>query len=206
MANQTSITINQLCHPINVSGQSNPISVTSGSQPISVSKADEAISVVNGSINQINAVNQPIQVNVAINSNPVQITQGQSITINTGDVSAIRYDFTAGEDIQAYDVVVAFGDMVYRASAAIPNHATNVTGIATSAALTGQSVSITTHGRVVNNGFSFDSTKLIFLDTNPGQIIQDDIEGLSGAAFTIQLGVVRSSTTIDLKIQQPILF
>lgn len=137
----------------------------------------------------------------------VLVSQGSIITINTGETTALVSPFTALEDITAYDVVVAFGSGIRKATVTDISHVTNVVGIAITSALSGESVNIVTHGRVSNPAWSWDDTLPVYLSHVPGELLQDDNEALvNGALFSVRVGNVRDSDTVDVNIQQDILY
>ena len=150
--------------------------------------------------------------------NPITVVQNgkQSLTVvscaditfngTTASVPALASPFMAGEDIQAFDVVVAFGNEIFRADASNPAHIANVVGVALNAATVGASVNVASQGRVTNPSFSFDSTLPVFLSIVPGELVQDDFEAVDGAAFSLLVGRVRNSDTIDINIGDPIAF
>ena len=136
----------------------------------------------------------------------IRVQKGSVITVNTGDVSALRSPFLAGVTINPYQVVVAFGMTVRPADVTDLTHAPNVVGISTTFANPGDSVEVVTAGRISFAGWSWDDSQPIVLGLTPGSIAQDDPELTDGAVFSIVLGNARDSDTIDLNIQQPILF
>ena len=111
----------------------------------------------------ISNVCPPISVNGTL-GNPITVSSGTTVNINSGNISAVTSPFVAGEAITAYDVVIAIGNELFRASAANVTHVSNVVGIALQSAITGDSVDVTTQGRVTNSGWNFNSSQLVFLE------------------------------------------
>lgn len=136
----------------------------------------------------------------------VIVSKGSIINVSSGTTSSLSSEFVCSEPVLAYQVLAAFGSSVRPADITDITHVENIIGLALSDCAAGESVGVVTTGRVTFAGWNWDDTLPVFLGLNPGEILQDDPEASEGATFSIRLGVVRSPTTIDLTIQQPILY
>lgn len=194
------------CNPIIIVPNKSSIAVVGGDKQIIVSKSDSNITVSNGSKGIAVDVDCP---GITVDSNvskQITVSKGTIITINTGNVTALISPFVCAEDISAYQVVAAFASSIRPATVTNVLHAENVVGIALSDCLAGDSVDVATAGRVVFAGWSWDDTKHLYLSDIPGEMVQDDIDQVDGATFSLQMGIVRDATSIDLNPQMPILY
>ena len=140
------------------------------------------------------------------NSRTVVAARATTITVNTGNTSSLSSSFLCDEPVTAYQVLAAFGASVRPADVTDSTHAENIVGLALTDCLAGEAVEVVSVGRVNFAGWSWSDTLPVYLGLTPGSLAQDDPEISEGATFSIRLGIVRDNTSIDLNIQQPILY
>lgn len=194
------------CNPITILNSTTQIIVADASTSVYVNSVEGSLSVgqTSGSI----AVTQSSSnVTVIRDTSNITVTGGTPVFVNNSAVvPALTSPFTAGEAIQAFDVVVAFGNVVRRATVADVTHVGNVVGIALASASIGEAVNIVTHGRISNPAWSFNDALPVYLSSLPGQLVQDDVDQVDGATFSIRIGTVRDPDTVDVNIQPDILY
>lgn len=181
-----------------VSQNNSNLVVSGGNSNLIAGSPTSQLSVLNTQEQQITVAGQ--------NFAQVVVNQGSVVTVNTGDITALRSDFIAGETIFPYDVVGSQASRVYRASAANTEHSTHVEGIAINGGNVGDTISVVTQGRVTNALWNWNTTDPLYLAIAPGQMIQDDPEASEGAVFSVVIGKVRDSDTISVDIDQVILY
>lgn len=136
---------------------------------------------------------------LAFDGGQIYIAGGRGPTGQTGPAGSAFKQYTSGMDIVVNRLIYVKDGLAYHADNATLGNSTHLVGLSVQSVSSGGGVDILTFGDRTDGSWSFNGDEQLWLGAN-GQLLTT----APSTGVLVNVGVVTSSTSINLNIQEPL--